>query len=179
MLEPAHWVQRFARLIKPGGRVLDLACGNGRHSIFLANLGFEVLGVDSNPEALALARENAGHTRHGSAQFLEIDLEGAIWPLSNADFGDWDGIVVTNYLYRPYLDVLPSLLSQQGFLIYETFAQGNAAFGKPASPAFLLDPAELLLLVERTGLRVVAYEDLYTDQPKPAMVQRLCAQKSV
>ncbi len=159
--------------------MLDLACGNGRHSIFLANLGFEVLGVDSNPEALALARENAGHTRHGSAQFLEIDLEGAIWPLSNADFGDWDGIVVTNYLYRPYLDVLPSLLSQQGFLIYETFTQGNAALGKPASPAFLLDPAELLLLAERTGLRVVAYEDLYTDQPKPAMVQRLCAQKPV
>jgi SAM-dependent methyltransferase len=67
----------------------------------------------------------------------------------------------------------------KGFLIYETFAQGNAAFGKPASPAFLLDPGELLLLAERSGLRVVAYEDLYTDQPKPAMVQRLCAQKPV
>ncbi|NBX99161.1 MAG: class I SAM-dependent methyltransferase [Burkholderiaceae bacterium] len=179
MLEPANWVQRFARLIKPGGRVLDLACGNGRHSIFLANAGFEVLGVDSNAETLVLARENAGNALRGSAQFLEMDLEGAIWPLSSADFGDWDGIVVTNYLYRPYLDVLPSLLSQQGFLIYETFAQGNAAFGKPASPAFLLDPAELLLLAERSGLRVVAYEDLYTDQPKPAMVQRLCAQKPV
>ena len=159
--------------------MLDLACGPGRHSIFLAHVGFEVLGVDSNVESLVLARENADHALRGSVQFLEMDLEGTIWPLSSADFGYWDGIVVTNYLYRPYLDALPSLLTQQGFLIYETFAQGNAAFGKPASPAFLLDPAELLLLAERTGLRVVAYEDLYTDQPKPAMVQRLCAQKPV
>lgn len=159
--------------------MLDLACGNGRHSIFLANLGFEVLGVDSNVEALVLARENAGNALQVYPQWLEMDLEGAIWPVSIADFGYWDGIVVTNYLYRPFLDILPSLLSRQGFLIYETFAQGNAKFGKPASPAFLLKPAELLLLAERTGLQVVAYEDLYTDQPKPAMVQRLCAQNPV
>ena len=54
--------------------MLDLACGNGRHSIFLANLGFEVVGVDSNVEALVLARENAGNALRGSAQFLEMDL---------------------------------------------------------------------------------------------------------
>ncbi|MCE7506190.1 class I SAM-dependent methyltransferase [Polynucleobacter sp. IMCC30063] len=178
MLDPSSWVQRFAALLKPGGRVLDLACGSGRHSIFLANAGFDVLGVDSNVESLALARENLGQLKSGNPQWLEMDLEAAVWPLSSASFGFWDGIVVTNYLYRPFLEVLPSLLSKGGFLIYETFAQGNAEFGKPTSPKFLLNPAELLQLAQRSGLRVWAYEDLFTDLPKPAMVQRLCAQKS-
>ncbi len=168
---------RFAALLKPGGRVLDLACGNGRHSILLAGLGFDVLGVDLKPDALALARLSAIGLKKNAPQFLESDLEGPAWPLPSAIYGHWDGIVVTNYLYRPFLTLLPSLLNANGLLIYETFALGNAQFGKPASPEFLLMPGELLQLAEQTGLLVLAFEDLFTAQPKPAMVQRLCAQK--
>lgn len=168
---------RFAALLKPGGRVLDLACGNGRHSILLAGLGFDVLGVDLKPDTLALARLSAIGLKENAPQFLESDLEGPAWPLPSAIYGHWDGIVVTNYLYRPFLTLLPSLLNANGLLIYETFALGNAQFGKPASPEFLLMPGELLQLAEQTGLLVLAFEDLFTAQPKPAMVQRLCAQK--
>ncbi len=168
---------RFAALLKPGGRVLDLACGNGRHSILLAGLGFDVLGVDLKPDTLALARLSAIGLKKNAPQFLESDLEGPAWPLPSAIYGHWDGIVVTNYLYRPFLTLLPSLLNANGLLIYETFALGNAQFGKPASPEFLLMPGELLQLAEQTGLLVLAFEDLFTAQPKPAMVQRLCAQK--
>ena len=176
MLDPSSWVVRFAALLKPGGRVLDLACGNGRHSILLASLGFDVLGVDLKPDALALARLSAIGLKENAPQFLESDLEGPAWPLPSAIYGHWDGIVVTNYLYRPFLTLLPSLLNANGLLIYETFALGNAQFGKPASPEFLLMPGELLQLAEQTGLLVLAFEDLFTAQPKPAMVQRLCAQ---
>lgn len=168
---------RFAALLKPGGRVLDLACGNGRHSILLAGLGFDVLGVDLKPDTLALARLSAIGLKENAPQFLESDLEGPAWPLPSAIYGHWDGIIVTNYLYRPFLTLLPSLLNANGLLIYETFALGNAQFGKPASPEFLLMPGELLQLAEQTGLLVLAFEDLFTAQPKPAMVQRLCAQK--
>jgi hypothetical protein len=84
---------------------------------------------------------------------------------------------VTNYLYRPFLDQLPKMLCDGGILIYETFAAGNAQFGKPSNPDFLLKPGELLALAASAGLKVLAYEDIYLDQPKPAMVQRICAVK--
>jgi hypothetical protein len=70
------------------------------------------------------------------------------------------------------------MLAKGGVLIYETFAQGNAQFGRPSNPDFLLNPGELLALSSDFGLKVIAYEDIYVDEPKPAMVQRLCALKA-
>jgi hypothetical protein len=83
-------------------------------------------------------------------------------------------VVVTNYLFRPLLARLTAAVAADGVLIYETFAAGNERFGKPSNPDFLLRPGELLERV-RGRLRVVAFEDLYVERPKPAMVQRLCA----
>jgi hypothetical protein len=71
------------------------------------------------------------------------------------------------------------MLRVGGVLIYETFAVGNAQFGKPSNPNFLLKSGELLSLAGRWGLKVIAYEDIYLDQPKPAMVQRICAVKGL
>ena len=103
---------------------------------------------------------------------IEADLEsGAPWPLADRRFA---GAVVTNYLHRPLLTTLLSALSPDGALIYETFAQGNERLGRPRDPAFLLAPGELLELV-RGRLRVLAYEDLVVDDPRPACVQRICA----
>ncbi|MFQ5948414.1 MAG: SAM-dependent methyltransferase, partial [Acidimicrobiia bacterium] len=61
-----------------------------------------------------------------------------------------------------------------GVLIYETYARGNERLGRPTNPDFLLEPGELLEAV-RGSLRVVAYEDLVVDEPRPAAVQRICA----
>jgi hypothetical protein len=66
-------------------------------------------------------------------------------------------------------------LAPNGVLIYETFAEGNAQFGKPSNPAFLLQPGELLGWRASHGLRVVAFEEGVVDTPKAAMVQRVCA----
>ena len=148
---------------------MDLACGAGRHAALMALLGHTVLAVDQDISAL----EGLQNPRiHGQQE----DLEGATWPLSGQQFL---GIVVTNYLYRPFLDQLPQMLGNGGVLIYETFADGNAQFGKPSNPDFLLKPGELLALAARAGLKVLAYEDIYLDQPKPAMVQRICAVKGI
>jgi hypothetical protein len=82
---------------------------------------------------------------------------------------------VTNYLHRPLLAQLAASLAPDGVLIYETFSEGNEIFGKPSNPHFLLRQGELLALAADAGLAVVAYEDGVVGQPKPAMVQRLCA----
>jgi len=165
--DASPWVKRFASIIPEEGVVLDLACGAGRHSALLASEGHTVLAVDRDISAL-------GSLKDVLIQTQELDLEGVAWPLLGRQFS---GIVVTNYLYRPFLDELPKMLCEGGVLIYETFADGNAQFGKPSNPNFLLKPGELLALAERSGLKVIAYEDIYLDQPKPAMVQRICAVK--
>jgi SAM-dependent methyltransferase len=177
MLLPSHdaiaeaspWVKRFATLIPKQGAVLDLACGSGRHSRYLANAGFTVTAVDRDISLIV-----SDSALPITAQEFNLELE--TWPLEGRVF---DGIVVTNYLYRPHLDQLPQMLAAGGVLIYETFAQGNEAFGKPSNPNFLLKAGELLALAQRHSLKVVAYEDIYQDKPKPAMMQRICAVKAV
>ncbi len=160
------WVQRFLPLIVSGGSALDLACGHGRHALLMAERGYRVEAVDRDADALAeiSARMPAIVTRHG-------DLEGGPWPYHGRVF---DGIVVTNYLYRPLLPMLLNALDTDGVLIYETFMLGNERFGKPSNPAFLLRPGELLEVVQRR-LTVVAFEQGEIEFPRPAVVQRLCA----
>jgi SAM-dependent methyltransferase len=164
--DASPWVRRFAALA-PAGQVLDLACGGGRHARLFAALGHPVLALDRDPAALAAA---AGP---GIAPILhDLEEPDARWPF---DAGRFAAIVVTNYLHRPLLAQLAASLAPDGVLIYETFAVGNEAFGKPSNPDFLLLPGELLGLAHGAGLRVIAYEDGVVSQPKPAVVQRLCA----
>lgn len=139
-----------------------------------------MLAVDRNHEALASLRSNctqSGIATDGSTtvDVLHCDLEGETWPLTTDVYGFWDVIVVTHYLYRPFLDVLPTLLAPGATLVYETFSAGNACYGKPSNPDFLLRPGELSVFARRHGLQVVSFEEGYVEQPQPAMIQRLCA----
>ena len=105
------------------------------------------------------------------ARFVQADLEdGSPWPLPGARF---EGIVVTNYLHRPLMGVLADSLAEGGVLIYETFMLGNERFGKPSNPSFLLRPGELRETF--ADLRLLGYEEGEVLEPKPAMIQRLCA----
>lgn len=163
--EPSAWVRRFAPLIPSDGTVLDFACGSGRHARWLASMGYRVEAVDRDAAAIeALAGVDRITTRL-------IDLERDPWPYAPASF---DGVVVTNYLYRPRFDALLAALKPSGVLIYETFMVGNEMLGKPSNPDFLLRPDELLERV-RGRLAVVAFEQGRVDEPKPAFVQRICA----
>ena len=163
---PSPWVVRHAQSIRAGGKVLDLACGSGRHARFLAGLGYPVLAVDRDAEALAGLSTIEGITTR------LLDLEGEEWPLAGQVF---DGIVVTNYLWRPRLPDVLALLAPGGVLIYETFMVGNAAYGKPSNPDFLLQAGELRQLAAAAGLREVEYAEGYVASPKPAMRQAVCA----
>ncbi len=163
--QPSAWVRRFSALIRPGGQVLDLACGGGRHCRFLAGAGFQVLGVDH--DALALA----GLSTVPGVRTLAADLEAGPWPLAAERF---DAVVVTNYLHRPLFPALVQALAPCGLLIYETFAVGNERYGRPSNPDFLLRPGELLEQVS-AGLAVVAFEEALLVRSTLARVQRLCA----
>jgi SAM-dependent methyltransferase len=163
---PSPWVCRFAPLIRPGGRVLDLAAGTGRHTIFLRQLGHEIVAADRDVAALAALPADPG------IAITAIDLEnGALWALGRG----YDGIVVTNYLHRPLFAALQDALAPGGILIYETFALGNERFGRPSNPAFLLRPGELLDAFR--NLTVVAFEQGSVERPKPAVIQRIAAIK--
>jgi SAM-dependent methyltransferase len=154
----SEWVLRWAPLVGRGP-VLDLACGDGRHSRYFLGKGFEVHAVDRDPRLIEGVR------------FLQADLEnGAPWPLAGQRFG---AIVVTNYLYRPLFAVIAQSLAADGVLIYETFMVGNEKLGRPSNPDFLLKKGELLEVF--ADLQVIAFEQGLVERPKPAVIQRLCA----
>ncbi len=149
-----------------GARVLDVACGSGRHARWFAARGAQVTAVDRDAAALAPLRSLSDV----AIEVIEADIEDAPWPLADRRF---DAVIVTNYLWRPLLPTLVASVAVGGVLIYETFARGNASVGKPSNPAFLLEPGELLRAA--AGLRVVAYEDGFITVEPQRFVQRIAA----
>ena len=164
--EASPWVARFADLVPAGGRVLDVACGGGRHARFFLGQGHPVTVVDRDVSGVADLGEDP------NVEVLEFDLEaGKPWPFAGRVF---DGVVVANYLWRPILPDIVAAVAPGGALLYETFARGQERFGRPRNPDFLLAPGELLDAVRGT-LRVAAYEDLVVEEPDPRAVQRIAA----
>ena len=166
--KPLDWVTRFTPLIKTGGTVLDLACGKGRHTHYLADLGYQLTALDRNLSAIS-KNQNID-----SIELIEADLEdGSPWPLGSRKF---DAIVVANYLARPLFPAIIGALGEDGVLIYETFSLGNEKHGRPSNPDFLLEPGELFSACS-DALRVIAYEEGMLETPAPAVKQRICAIK--
>jgi SAM-dependent methyltransferase len=162
---PSLWIQRFAPLIPAGGRVLDLACGTGRHARYLADRGHCLDAVDRDAGALEWMRAMDRIECHCA------DVEKAPWPFHGRC---WQGIVVANYLHRPLLPILIASLAPGGVLVYETFMAGNERLGRPANPDFLLRPGELAEVCGES-LSVVAFEQGEVSLPRAAAVQRICA----
>ncbi|MDH3232445.1 MAG: class I SAM-dependent methyltransferase [Alphaproteobacteria bacterium] len=173
-LAPSDWITRFAGLVRPGGSVLDLAAGSGRHTRYFLGLGHPVVAIDRDVSRLAELDTGTGGSEI-TAEVVEADLEGgAPWPLAERRF---DAVVVTNYLYRPLFSHLRNALAPDGVLLYETFAVGNEAYGRPRNPDHLLRPGELLEMA-RGALTVIAYEcGMVRRSAGPAVVQRICARR--
>jgi len=155
------WVRRWSHLVPAGARVLDVACGSGRHVRWFAQRGCSVTGVDRDVTATQPLR--------AIAEIVDADIENGPWPLEAREF---DAVVVTNYLWRPLAARIVACVAGGGTLIWETFAAGNETIGKPSNPNFLLRRGELLQFA--AGLRVVAYEDGFESDPA-RHVQRIVA----
>ena len=163
--EASAWVKRWSHLVRPAGTVLDIACGHGRHMRWFAQRGHAVTGIDRSPEAIESVKD------YGTG--VLADIENGPWPLvEGGQPRQFDAVVVTHYLWRALFPVMAQSLAPGGVLIYETFAAGNEAFGRPSRPDFLLQPGELLRRC--AAMDVVAYEHGYLADP-PRMVQRIAA----
>lgn len=151
------------------GPVLDLAYGNGRNGIFLAQKNLSVICCDSSQEAL----DNAGKLAAGNnvtVKLWHVDLERkGINPLPEDCYS---GILVFRYLHRPLIPCIKKALKRGGILIYETFTNEQPKFGKPHNPDFLLKPRELF-----AGFRdweVIYYFEGVKEKPKRALAQIVC-----
>ena len=136
----AAWLIENADLWPRPGAVLDVACGRGRHSIVMAQAGFEVHAVDRNAEAIAQLRKVAEQlgltisTQH-------IDLETSPPPALGSR--RYDVVLGFNYLHRPLMPSIREAVKPGGRVFYETFTRRQAERGHPRNPAFLLEAGEL------------------------------------
>jgi SAM-dependent methyltransferase len=173
---PLTWVSRFEPLVSSRARVLDLACGGGRHSrLFADQANRSIIAVDIDTSQFQDPPANV--------ELLQIDLESGDGESGDGEGGkrwlaqqQFDCIIVTNYLHRPLMPAIFNAIAPDGLLIYQTFAQGNEQYGKPSNPDFLLAPGELLAAVDQR-FRVLAYEDLTVVKPSKACVQAICARR--
>ena len=164
-LPVSNWVEKHGPLFPPKAKFLDVACGGGRHSLFLARQGCVVTAVDIDTAAVrSLA--------HPEVYIVDADLEQGSWPFGSEEFG---GILVSNYLWRPLFTSLIASLKPEGILLYETFAVGNEAYGRPKNPDFLLEEGELLKVFR--DFDVLDYYHGTQTLPQTAVRQGIVARK--
>jgi SAM-dependent methyltransferase len=167
MNSPSSWLVQNAGLLPREGRALDVACGRGRHALWLAERGLTTLAVDRDVEAIRELNEVARERRLPLRAEVR-DLESGENPFRGATF---DLIVAVHYLHRPLFPALIDALAPGGLLIYETFTRAQAARGKPTNPDFLLKPAELLELVRPLDV-LASREGDYDDRMVASVVAR-------
>lgn len=151
---PARWLVDHAHLLPTTGDALDVASGSGRNAFWLAARGLKTLAIDRSATAIAEIRETARRLDLPlRAEIVDLETDEAPLPVAA-----YDVIVVVHYLHRALFPALRAALKPGGVLVYETFTRAQAQRGKPANPAFLLEPGELgtlvaplNVLVEREG----------------------------
>ncbi|HSA62708.1 MAG TPA: dihydroneopterin aldolase [Nitrospiraceae bacterium] len=154
---PARFlVQQLHRL--PKGKVLDVAAGSGRHSLFLASQGYQVEAIDRDGQALAQLSAAAGKRNLSALTTRTIDLEQPAPYEPDLGKERYDVIVVFFYLYRSLFPYLIEALKPGGVLVYETFTIDNYFHHKhPKRWEFCLAHNELLRLT--SSLHVLHYDE--------------------
>ena len=143
--QAAQWLIDNRELWPRDGRVLDIACGKGRHAIVMAQGGLRVRAIDRNAEAIAALNDEA-RTRGLEIDTAVIDLETD--PPPSLGDSEYDAVLVFNYLHRPLMPSIRAAVKPGGRIFYETFTSRQAERGKPRNPAFLLREGELRQLME-------------------------------
>jgi SAM-dependent methyltransferase len=151
--EPSDLLVSLGHLLPKRGRALDIACGSGRNSIWLAQRGLDVVGVDFAAEALRLGRELA--TRHGcSVTWLQNDVESFQFEISAYDI-----IACFNYRSPTLYPGVHRALRPGGWVVFETYTLDQLQFASgPRNPEHLLRPGELLMAFG--DLRIAFYREV-------------------
>jgi tellurite methyltransferase len=169
--EPSSFLVENISLL-PKGKVLDLAMGGGRNSVYLAGMGFDVEGVDVSMEAVESARMLAD-SRDIKLNTYIIDLEQGYKITQEA----YDVIICINYLQRALMPDIRNGVKRGGVVVYETFIVDQAQYGKPKNPDYLLKHNELLDIFR--DFRCLRYrEGLFHDTGRLKAIASIVAQKS-
>jgi 2-polyprenyl-3-methyl-5-hydroxy-6-metoxy-1,4-benzoquinol methylase len=149
--------------LSPGSRALDIACGEGRNSIFLALRGFSVEALDISDVGLEKAKLRAGH-EGVEIDFQQVDLE---------EYGftkQYDLIINFNFLLRDLIPIEVEALSAGGLLIVDTIMESPELLASHKNPAFFLGRGELRTLCEQLPGEILIYEECPDDEMPTARV---------
>lgn len=181
-----HWERRYADAARrpgapspflqellpslPPGSALDIASGDGRHSLTLANAGYTVTAIDLSLAGLSSLIRTA-RERKLPINAVQADLES--YPLPTNRF---DVAVKVFYLQRDLFGPMKASLRQGGVAVVETFLIDQREIGHPRSPNFLLERGELgTIFADFEILR--AEEGLFQSGREKAFLSRLAARK--
>ena len=164
-------------------QLVDLACGSGRHITAILSRRYreplQITAVDIDRQSLESLPSPADNITEIVPVCLDLEDEGLdlFVALSSQLF---DFVLITNYLNRPLLGQIFGLVRPGGMLLYETFGHGNADFGRPSNPDFLLQEGELVsVLPEGFAMRHQFFgqrQDIYPKRP-PAIICQFAAQR--
>jgi SAM-dependent methyltransferase len=171
---PSEWLVAHEALLAGGGRALDVACGDGRNALYLAQLGYMVDAIDVSDVAIAALRrtiEERGLTMTITVGVVDLERE----PLPA---GPYDVIVMTNFLQRDLFEPLQDALGPGGLLVFETLARCHVdELGHSFNPAYLVEPGELPRAFGR--LEVVAHHEGVAERSgRPRGVAGIVARKA-
>ena len=154
----------------PGGRALDLACGDGRHALYLARHGWRLEAIDFAHAGLSRMMAVARHERL-RLEAVQADLECFSLPRDR-----YDVVVNVRYLQRSLFTAITASLRTGGVLVFETFLRDQQSIGHPRNPAFLLERGEL---ADALGeLELLVYEEgCFETESGPTFLARAVARK--
>ena len=151
LLEDRNPSKKLESLIQltSGKQALEIACGTGRNSIYLAKNGFNVDAYDI--AQIALDKLNSYGYNTINTKLADLDDFEAIE-------NNYDLIVQTNFLDRKLIPKLLSSLKQNGLLFIETYMDHPSNTKPNSNPDFLLQKGELKSFVS-DRFKVIDYDE--------------------
>jgi 2-polyprenyl-3-methyl-5-hydroxy-6-metoxy-1,4-benzoquinol methylase len=151
-------LQENSHLLPATGRALDLACGLGSNALFLAKFGLKTDAWDLSPVAIEKLQQIV---LQGNLPLTATQQDlTTLSPITE----QYDVIVVSHYLDRPFCKEIVSMLKPEGLLFYQTFTAEKVSVDGPTNPKFVLSQNELLGLFSELTVLVYREEGLIGDR---------------
>jgi SAM-dependent methyltransferase len=156
---------------RPPGSALELACGTGRNSLYLAEKGYDVTAIDISPRAIAMA-ERIAREKGVKINWIVADLD------HYAIQGQY-GLIVISFFYvnKSMAHSVIAALNRGGLLLYENHLLPPSTADEAHEHRFHFKSGELRQLFEE--LKVIRYEERRVDGEggRPSYLASLIAQK--
>ena len=150
----------FITSLCPGRKALDIACGEGRNSIFLARHGFAVTGLDISEEGLTKGARRAADEAL-AIEFRCVDLE--VYEFTES----WDLVINFNFLLRDLIPKMVAALNTGGVIVFDTLLDSPSA-SVPHKKEYLLQPGELSRIFQGFAGEILRYEERPLDASSTA-----------